>query len=593
MAVDYQYYEFRAFEYLIRLGQLWEGMEELPGVKKILQKLQEEQALIRSRKFRVAVVGEFRRGKTTFINALLGKEILPVDALPTTATLNRITYGSVPKAYLCWKDGGREEIGIEELSRYVTKLTEASAETASRIAEAVVEYPSIFCQNHVDLIDTPGMNDDMSMNAVTLSQLDHIDLAIVTLTVDTPFSETESWFVAKLLESDEICQIIVVVTKIDMVRREADKEKVFSALKKRIPDMVRERLQETHEEGDPVFEKCSRLLGDPVLFGVSSVDALEARQFGDEELFERSGFSELNDRLPQIILASQNNNSVLRAVHAVRRIAEEYPKKLPFLIHECEEMREGLRKEKIEFARDCYALADLQSLERLKQELWDRIDDFSEIREELVKDFIRCLSTVRVLDAEILVQALKRGAEEAREKLNGRMRQELLPELQGILYRELESWRQGVFCQLRCDVRLQEKGREQVRELAEELAAERDACPAQLAAAPFTWKEYPIPGRNKLLAPDLIAYVRQAVSISVDAWCAQRKAQIRDFLKTASQEASGKLEKIVVALYEAENQRIARWQEREERLKSPELLERLGQLAEENDRLEADFIKEL
>ena len=54
-----------------------------------------------------------------------------------------------------------------------------------------------------------------------------------------------------------------------------------------------------------------------------------------------------------------------------------------------------------------------------------------------------------------------------------------------------------------------------------------------------------------------------------------------------------KLEKIVVALYEAENQRIARWQEREERLKSPELLERLGQLAEENDRLEADFIKEL
>ena len=72
MAVDYQYYEFRAFEYLIRLGQLWEGMEELPGVKKILQKLQEEQALIRSRKFRVAVVGEFRRGKTTFINALSG-----------------------------------------------------------------------------------------------------------------------------------------------------------------------------------------------------------------------------------------------------------------------------------------------------------------------------------------------------------------------------------------------------------------------------------------------------------------------------------------------------------------------------------------
>ena len=487
MAVDYQYYEFRAFEYLIRLGQLWEGMEELPGVKKILQKRQEEQALIRSRKFRVAVVGEFRRGKTTFINALLGKEILPVDALPTTATLNRITYGSVPKAYLCWKDGGREEIGIEELSRYVTKLTEASAETASRIAEAVVEYPSIFCQNHVDLIDTPGMNDDMSMNAVTLSQLDHIDLAIVTLTVDTPFSETESWFVAKLLESDEICQIIVVVTKIDMVRREADKEKVFSALKKRIPDMVRERLQETHEEGDPVFEKCSRLLGDPVLFGVSFVDALEARQFGDEELFERSGFSELNDRLPQIILASQNNNSVLRAVHAVRRIAEEYPKKLPFLIHECEEMREGLRKEKIEFARDCYALADLQSLERLKQELWDRIDAFSEIREELVKDLSAAFHRPGAGRGDIGSGSEERSRRSQREAERADAAG-TLPELQGILYRELESWRQGVFCQLRCDVRLQEKGREQVRELAEELAAER--TPVRRS-----WPRHRLPGK--------------------------------------------------------------------------------------------------
>ena len=71
MAIDYQYYEFQSYEYLVRLGQLWEGMEELTGVQELLAQIRKEQELIRTRKFRVAVVGEFRRGKSTFVNALL------------------------------------------------------------------------------------------------------------------------------------------------------------------------------------------------------------------------------------------------------------------------------------------------------------------------------------------------------------------------------------------------------------------------------------------------------------------------------------------------------------------------------------------
>lgn len=340
MAIDYQYYEFQSYEYLVRLGQLWEGMEELTGVQELLAQIRKEQELIRTRKFRVAVVGEFRRGKSTFVNALLGREILPTDALPTTATLNRITYGAVPKAYLCYRDGRREDVRIEELSRYVTKLTRESENAAAQIEEAVVEYPSIFCQNHVDLIDTPGMNDDMAMNDVTLSQLEHIDLAVVTLSPGSPFSETESRFMAKLLESEEICQIIVVVTKIDEIRGEEQRKKFLAYLSSQIPEKTYARLQETHGENEPVFEKFRRILKEPILFGVCSLDALEARQYGDEELLERSGFAGLNSRLPQIILASQNNNTVLRAVHTVRKIAEDYEKWLPALRAECEDRKE-------------------------------------------------------------------------------------------------------------------------------------------------------------------------------------------------------------------------------------------------------------
>ena len=592
MAIDYQYYEFQSYEYLVRLGQLWEGMEELSGVQELLGQIRKEQELIRTRKFRVAVVGEFRRGKSTFVNALLGREILPTDALPTTATLNRITYGAVPKAYLCYRDGRREDVRIEELSRYVTKLTRESENAAAQIEEAVVEYPSIFCQNHVDLIDTPGMNDDMAMNDVTLSQLEHIDLAVVTLSPGSPFSETESRFMAKLLESEEICQIIVVVTKIDEIRGEEQRKKFLSYLSSQIPEKTYARLQETHGENEPVFEKFRRILNEPILFGVCSLDALEGRQYGDEELLERSGFAELNSRLPQIILASQNNNTVLRAVHTVRKIAEDYEKWLPALRAECEDRKEELKAGRKEFAEACYTLADIKTLDALKQKLWQMTDEFSQIRDETGKGFVRCLSTVRVLDADVIDRTLQAQAVKSMKDLNARIQESFRPELQKLCAQALTVWYQGLMNRICSLPILQESRLEKVREMAEELRGSQPFS-TELPINRFSWTKSPVPARALLLAPDLIVYVRQAVSDSVNIWCVGMKIQITESLKQASSQVSKDLNKLVMALYQAENARIAQWEAREKRLQSPELLERLRKLAQENSRLEADFIKEL
>lgn len=59
--------------------------------------------------FTTAVVGEFKRGKSTFINALLGKEILPSDILPCSATLNRVKYSLTPSVTVTFKDGHEEQ----------------------------------------------------------------------------------------------------------------------------------------------------------------------------------------------------------------------------------------------------------------------------------------------------------------------------------------------------------------------------------------------------------------------------------------------------------------------------------------------------
>jgi ribosome biogenesis GTPase A len=98
----------------------------------------------------VAIVGEFKfkRGKSTFINALLGEKILPADVMPCSATLNRIKYGQTPAVTLLFKDHRQQAIPIQELTQYVTKLTEDAEVMAASIQEAVVYYPSAYCKNN-------------------------------------------------------------------------------------------------------------------------------------------------------------------------------------------------------------------------------------------------------------------------------------------------------------------------------------------------------------------------------------------------------------------------------------------------------------
>ena len=86
---------------------------------------------LQEKRLRVAVLGDFKRGKSSLINALLGMNILPVDIEPTTATVNRITFGIQPAAVIHYKSGDSKKIDIKFLAAYVTKLTDQSAKICS------------------------------------------------------------------------------------------------------------------------------------------------------------------------------------------------------------------------------------------------------------------------------------------------------------------------------------------------------------------------------------------------------------------------------------------------------------------------------
>ena len=142
----------------------------------------------------MAIVGEFKRGKSTLINAILGQEVLPADVLPATATLNRVTYSKEPYVVVEYKDGTSERVDINRLAEYVTKLSFDSEKKAETVREATVYYDTAFCRNNVDIIDTPGLNDDEQMTNVTMSILPEIDAAVFVISANSPFSQFEKDF---------------------------------------------------------------------------------------------------------------------------------------------------------------------------------------------------------------------------------------------------------------------------------------------------------------------------------------------------------------------------------------------------------------
>ena len=266
---------------------------------------------IKSKTYNVAVMGEFKRGKSSLINALLGLNVLPSDVTPTTATINRITFGTEPKATIYFIDGRKSDITISELQDYVTKLTETNERTALSIREAVIHFPTVICQNHVDIIDTPGLNDDEAMTRTTIGILDNVDAVIVTVSALFPYSETEKNFVARLIGNSGIRNILFVVTFIDQIDEE-ELPKLLRGIKTRICTMTKEELKARYAGQPHILEKGDELLDENNLrfFCVSAAQALKSFTGNDRHLLKRSRFPEFKEELYRTLTAQQSVNIV-------------------------------------------------------------------------------------------------------------------------------------------------------------------------------------------------------------------------------------------------------------------------------------------
>lgn len=299
-----------------------EAMSQLELTKQAEQ-AREASSRIKSHVFSVGIMGEFKRGKSTVINALLGEEIAPSDVVPASATLNRITYGLHPKATIVYKDGRHEEVPVDKIADYVTKITEGAAATAELVEQAVVEYPCQFCQNNVEIIDTPGLNDDERMDAISEAVIPTLDAVVLVVSAASPFSKSEAEFVRNKLMTSDVTRLIVLVNRIDTIYSEKDRVKVLESIRAKIVKEILDRTASIHGVDSKLYQDTKDKLADIKLYPLSAIQALVGRMENKPELIEQSGILVFEERLRKLLTQERGVLEILRAAGVITSLLAE------------------------------------------------------------------------------------------------------------------------------------------------------------------------------------------------------------------------------------------------------------------------------
>jgi predicted GTPase len=225
-----------------RLSGLGRLAQEL-GAESVAEEASELAERVSEGRFYVACVGQFKRGKSTLLNALVGHAVVPTGFVPVTAVPTVIRFGDELHARVRMRDGSWQDIGMSDLKEYVTE--ELNPENKRGVDGAEVFVPSQLLSSGMCFVDTPGLGSVFAGNtATTQAFIPHIDAALVVVGADPPIAGEELALVESI--GTQVQDLILVINKAD---RTSDPERAAAA--KFTREVLEKRL---HRPMGNVFE---------------------------------------------------------------------------------------------------------------------------------------------------------------------------------------------------------------------------------------------------------------------------------------------------------------------------------------------------
>jgi len=147
--------------------------------------------------FNLVVAGEFKRGKSSVINALLGADVLPVAVVPLTSAVTLVRHGDTVGATVAFRNGDEQSITLAEVADYATE--KGNPGNAKGVDHVVVSYPSAWLRGGIRIVDTPGIGSVHQHNTdVTYRFLPQADAVLFVASVDQPVGRAELDFLAEI-----------------------------------------------------------------------------------------------------------------------------------------------------------------------------------------------------------------------------------------------------------------------------------------------------------------------------------------------------------------------------------------------------------
>lgn len=210
---------------------------ELLG-EKFIQKLSDWSRNIRSRKddpFTVVVCGEFKRGKSSFINSLLGEDVVTTNVTTETVTLNKLSYGLHSNEAVL-TGGRRLRLSDEELQR--NRLEKLIQQSQEPIRQLELKRPIAFLEK-VTIIDTPGLGDSLKdFSGLVEEALRQADAVIYVFSVSYPLSQTEQFFLKTEILPQRYTDVFLIGNYADIITNESDYNRISKMLAQKLQGLL-------------------------------------------------------------------------------------------------------------------------------------------------------------------------------------------------------------------------------------------------------------------------------------------------------------------------------------------------------------------
>ena len=356
-----KYKEIR--ETLLREIRSLKDFCEARGSTGVAVNLKEVQDKLIENRFHLVVLGQFKRGKSTFINSILGDKVLPTSVVPLTSIVTLLKYGDEEQIQVVFNDGNTKVITRQELPEYVTE--KGNPKNEKDVKQVEIAFPSQYLKDGVYLIDTPGVGSTFENNTeMTYNFLPKVDAALFLLAVDPPISQSEIAFLDDV--QNYVQKIFFIQNKIDYL---SDEER-----------------QESMEFSKRVIEEALGRDGIQI-YPLSAKLALEGKMSGDRELLEKSRLPEFDRVLSEFLMKAKGKTVLQSAVRSAKKLLsdeelaiqlearavatplEELEKKIKTFQEKMEEVKQDREDTRYYFEGEIQRVIDMldRDLERLKQ----------------------------------------------------------------------------------------------------------------------------------------------------------------------------------------------------------------------------------